>query len=149
MTTESGGLAAPLLPLVVFVFFLLLVYLHTLCSTMDVLDIADPESGSWLDRQLAKGKLHLLLGDSVARDCGMESRITSHKFLNLGRGWATWSSIAQDFPRLQEQWQHVATAEWRRLGTEVLWLMAMTFTVDTPSSRAPAGASWLTSPTRQ
>ena len=40
---------------------------------MDVLDIHDAAAGPWLSRRLPKR--HLLMGDSVARDSGMHSRV--------------------------------------------------------------------------
>ena len=87
---------------------------------MDVLELDDPESRAWLERQ--RGKLHLLIGDSVARYSGMRSRINADRLLNLSRGGATWASVALQLPELMDEWRRVAAAEERRLGTAVVWL---------------------------
>lgn len=87
---------------------------------MDVLEIDDPESRAWLERR--RGKLHLLIGDSVARYSGMRSRIIADRLLNLSRGGATWASVALQLPELMDEWRRVAAAEERRLGTAVVWL---------------------------
>ena len=87
---------------------------------MDVLEVSDPEASFWLDQQSAP--LHLLIGDSVARDSGLRSRLRSDKLLNLAKGGATWASTARDLGDLIECWTTEAAGEGRRLGDVVIWL---------------------------
>ena len=53
-------------------------------QTMDVLNLANLEASSWLEAQLPW--LHLLLGDSIARESMMGSRIRDDEFLSRARG---------------------------------------------------------------
>ncbi|KAF0302673.1 hypothetical protein FJT64_025236 [Amphibalanus amphitrite] len=87
---------------------------------MDVLEVSDPEAGPWLDRQAPP--LHLLIGDSIARDSGLRSRLPPDEFLSLARGGATWKSTARDLEDIIARWTTKAAEEGRRLGDAVIWL---------------------------
>lgn len=87
---------------------------------MDVLDIHDAAAGPWLNRRLPK--LHLLMGDSVARNSGMHSRVLADAFLDRTWGGATWKSLADHLPGLLQDWTREATRRGRRLGAAVVWL---------------------------
>ena len=95
---------------------------------MDVLEVSDPEAHRWLSRHLRRSAppLHLLIGDSVARDAGLRSRLGRHQFLNLARGGATWASTADELHTILERWTSEAEERGRRLGEVVVWLSAHT-----------------------
>ena len=87
---------------------------------MDVLEISDVQARPWLRRQLPP--LHLLLGDSVARDAGVRSRFNKDAFLQRAYGGATWTSLSCDVSEIIREWSQEATSRGRRLGSAVLWL---------------------------
>ena len=87
---------------------------------MDVLDLMDPDSRRWLDRQLPR--LHFLVGDSVARDCGLQSRIRRDRFRNRARGGVTWATLDRDLPAILRSRDDAATARGRQRGDVVVWL---------------------------
>ncbi|KAF0307133.1 hypothetical protein FJT64_021480 [Amphibalanus amphitrite] len=92
--------------------------------SMDVLEVSDPEAHRWLSRHLRRSAppLHLLIGDSVARDAGLRSRLGRHQFLNLARGGATWASTADELHAILDRWTSEAERRGRRLGEVVVWL---------------------------
>ena len=87
-------------------------------ADMDVLRVNDPGAGPWLRRQTPP--LHLLLGDSVARDCMMRSRLRRHKLLNGVWGGATWKELREELDGVLEAWEREAAAEGRRLGSVII-----------------------------
>ncbi|KAF0300648.1 YLP motif-containing protein 1 [Amphibalanus amphitrite] len=89
-----------------------------------VLEVTDPEPQRWLARRLPRSAppLHLLIGDSVARDAGIRSRLNRHQFLSLARGGATWSSTADELHAILDRWTSEAERQGRRLGEAVVWL---------------------------
>ena len=90
----------------------------------DVLQLIDEEAGPWLDAQREEEwpPLHVVLGDSVARDSGLHSSRVQDSVVNLARGGATWTSLAKDLPELASEWKQRAGEERRRLGSAVVWL---------------------------
>ena len=86
----------------------------------DVLQLHDDEAGPWLAAQQLR--LHVVLGDSVARDCGLHSVRQEDRVLNLGEGGATWATLQEDFMGKVATWRQDAEREGRRLGTAVIWL---------------------------
>ena len=89
-------------------------------AEMDVLEIDDVQAAPWLRRQLPP--LHLLLGDSVARDAGVRSRLNKDAFLQRAYGGATWKSLSRNVPEIIREWSQEAASQGRRLGSAVLWL---------------------------
>ena len=87
---------------------------------MDVLEFHDPESESWMEKQAPK--LHLLIGDSIGRDCGLRSRFRRDRFLNEARGGATWATVASRLPETMRRWEEEASAQGRMRGDVVIWL---------------------------
>ena len=66
--------------------------------------------------------MHLVLGDSIARDSGLASRLPGEDVLNLAKGGATWLSLARDLPSLLQQWRdHVHEGRYE-YGTCLVWL---------------------------
>ena len=89
-------------------------------QTMDVLNLADPEASSWLEAQLPQ--LHLLLGDSVARDSMMGSRIRDDEFLSRTKGGDSWCSLHRDLQDHIHAWDRETSAAGRRRGAAVVWM---------------------------
>ncbi|KAF0300942.1 hypothetical protein FJT64_026668 [Amphibalanus amphitrite] len=89
-------------------------------GTMNVLDISEPGATAWLEAQLPK--LHLLLGDSVARDCQLESRIRRDEFFSLARGGDSWSALHRDLPDRLSEWVREISARGSRPGSAVVWM---------------------------
>ena len=87
---------------------------------MDVLTISDPGATSWLERRLPK--LHLLLGDSIARDSGMISRLRNDVIFSRARGGATWSSLGRSLPDLLREWSAEAEELGRTRGAVLVWI---------------------------
>ena len=87
---------------------------------MEVLVLNDPETTARAEEQLPL--LHLLLGDSVARDSGMRTRAAQDAFFCAARGGATWSSLAERLPGVLEGWSREAAAQERRRGSVVVWM---------------------------
>lgn len=81
--------------------------------------IQDPGAAPWFRRQ--QPRLHLLLGDSIARDCGLETRLTGDAFLRRAHGGATWRSLSRNLQSVLEEWDRVAADQGRRLGAAVIW----------------------------
>ena len=86
---------------------------------MDVLELTDPGSQLWLDRQ--RPKLHLLVGHSIARDSGLKSRIASDRFRNEAVGGSTWRTLAQQLPAILQRRTLDAEGQDKRLGVAVVW----------------------------
>ena len=79
---------------------------------MDDLEIHDPESRSCLERR--RGKLHLLIGDSVAHYSGMRSRMNSDRLLNLSRGGGgcDLDLSCRSSRTSGDGWQTLRSADW-------------------------------------
>ena len=86
----------------------------------DILDLDDGEAAPWLNSQMRR--LHVVLGDSVARDSGLSSTRAGDRVLNLARGGATWSSLYDRLEDMVAEWRRSARVEERLLGTAILWL---------------------------
>ena len=84
---------------------------------MEVLYVNDPGAGPWLRRQTPP--LHLLLGDSVARDCMMRSRLRRDRMMNAAWGGATWKELRKELDGVLVAWEQEAEAEGRRLGSVI------------------------------
>ena len=86
----------------------------------DLLIIRDPDAAPLFRRQ--RPRLHLLLDDSIARDCGLETRLIRDAFLRRARGGATWRSLRRDLQDFVKEWDRVAADRGRLLGTAVVWM---------------------------
>ena len=84
---------------------------------------ASPEPGRFgnLFRK-RRPRLHLLVGDSVARRASLGSRFAGDQVLNRARGGETWSSLMQHLDTTVVSWQTVAAAEQLLPGTLIIWL---------------------------
>ncbi|KAF0286751.1 hypothetical protein FJT64_001496 [Amphibalanus amphitrite] len=87
---------------------------------MDVLRINDTSACSWYRRQ--QRAVHLVLGDSIARDSGLASRLPGEDVLNLAKGGATWRSLSQDLPSMLHQWSTRVHEGQQEYGTCLVWL---------------------------
>ena len=96
------------------------IVLTSFLTQMDVLHVEDPGAGPWLRRQTPP--LHLLLGDSVARECMMRSRLRRDRMLNGAWGGATWRELREKLDGVLVNWEQEAEAEGRRLGSVIIWL---------------------------
>ena len=85
----------------------------------DVLTLAESSAGRWFARHLPP--LHVVLGDSIARDAKFRSRFSHHDFLQLATGGATWRSTELKLTNHLEAWRREATVRGRRLGTAIVW----------------------------
>ena len=86
----------------------------------EILNLHDDEAGPWLDAQ--QPRLHVVLGDSVARDCGLHAGQANDRVLNLSKGGATWATLRDGLEERMTTWRQVARDEGRRLGVAVVWL---------------------------
>ena len=68
------------------------------------------------------GRLHLLLGDSVARDSGLKVADVADDILRRARGGATWSSTLRRLPEDLAAWKSATSAFGLNLGLAVVWL---------------------------
>lgn len=90
---------------------------------MDELILSDPEAASWLEAQQERsGRLHLLAGDSIARDSGLESRLQKDRIYNCAVGGATWSRLISDLPSILARWDKAAALSGREKGDVIVWL---------------------------
>ena len=89
-------------------------------SDMDVLELQDPELQPWVEAHLPK--LHVLLGDSIARRSGMRSRVAQDGIYNGARRSATWGSLKKDWPEILQEWQRRADREGKIKGDAIIWL---------------------------
>ena len=87
---------------------------------MELLELEDPEARRWLHRR--EPRLHLLLGDSIARDSRMKSRYTGDRILNLAVAGATWKKVREQLQMSLIQWQSEAEEQGRTKGTAIVWL---------------------------
>ena len=87
---------------------------------MDILAIDDPGAAPWLNQQLPR--VHLLIGDSVARDSGLESRRQGDVFLRRACGSATWGSVHDVLPDIVSDWSREVEDRGAVRGVAVIWL---------------------------
>lgn len=71
-----------------------------------------------------RSAVHLLIGDSIGRDSGLESRLRRDVMLNRCRGGATADSILRSVEYDLRHWDISATVEQLPLGTAVYWISA-------------------------
>ena len=117
---------------------------------MDVLDLHDPEAGAWLAEYhvLARpakrsaspgrgsepagkraalrdpsphGRMHLLVGCSVARDSRMDTA-GDDLLLNRAKGGETWARLHRTLPGHIAEWRRAAGAFGVSLGSVIFWL---------------------------
>ena len=87
---------------------------------MEVLALDDPEVAAWAEEE--RPLLHLLMGDSVARDSGLRTRNDRDRVFCSARGGATWASLATKLPDILREWSaEAAELEYRR-GKAIAWL---------------------------
>ena len=104
---------------------------------MSDLDLGAAEAAAWFDDQAPPGaqagflnlasrdrrpRLHLVLGDSVARKAEISSRFRGDEVLNRARGGATWSSLSDDVDASLGAWELAAAAKGLLTGSVIIWL---------------------------
>ena len=67
-------------------------------------------------------RLHLLVGDSIARDAGIASRFHGDNFISRARGGETWKSLQERIETDIVAWQMAASAQGLATGIVVVWL---------------------------
>ena len=100
-------------------------------GNISILDITDTEADDWLSGQLRStdteledgpprgdsdaragsarpGRLHLLLGDSIARDSGLKAGDAADEVLHRALGGATWASTLRRLPEDLAAWRSAA-----------------------------------------
>ena len=94
----------------------------------DVLDIFDPEQKQWLASQYSTtfpdgngGRLHLLLGDSIARDAQV-SVATPDLLLNRTRGGDSWKRLCHRVAQELEDWHCAASGYGVTTGHVAIWM---------------------------
>ena len=95
---------------------------------MEVIELIDDEAGDWLAQQagpatvhVRDARLHLLIGDSIARRSALRSRSPTDQILNRARGGATWTSLLDNLTSDIHAWQVAAAASGARTGTAIIW----------------------------
>ena len=125
-------------------------YVFVPSRLMDVLELSDPEAGAWLARAGSgrarepkrpaspggsqppgkrvprrdgspPGRMHMLVGCSIARDSRMEVA-GDDLIVNMTKRGETWPALKQKFPRLIDEWRRAARAFGVPLGSIVFWL---------------------------
>ena len=100
---------------------------------MSDLELEDAEAALWLAAQappgrpsglpaVRQGRLHLLLGDSIARRAEFSTTVPGDQILNRARGSATWASVKERLERDITSWLTAAAASGLRPGKAILWL---------------------------
>ena len=91
----------------------------------EILELFDVDAGgwpAWAEQKVRQGRLHLVLGDSIARDANWSSRFQGDAFLNAARGGATWRSVRRHLSIDLAKWNAAVVRQGRRHGRVVLWL---------------------------
>ena len=117
----------------------------TLCRIMLELDLSAEEAADWFAGQAAAKpgewfnshsvprrprhrpqrrprQLHLLLGDSVARDAWLASRFRGDAVFNRARGGETWHTLADRIDVDIAAWWTAAEKRGLPVGTVIIWL---------------------------
>ena len=68
------------------------------------------------------GRMHLLLGCSIARDAGLEVTDADDMILNLARGGNTWKKLSASLNNDFQRWRQAATAFGIELGHIIIWM---------------------------
>ena len=95
----------------------------------DVLDVYDPEAAHWIAQQAQEGvfpdvnggRIHLYLGDSIARDAKVGVRETDLLF-KRARGGDSWHRLRSRLPQELEAWRSAARGYGVALGSVVIWM---------------------------
>ena len=95
-----------------------------------MLEIIDPDQLPWMAQQSTEafvspdgngGKLHLLLGDSIARDAGI-SVTSPNLMLNRVRGGDSWRRLCDRVATEMRDWRRAAAGYGVPLGNVVIWM---------------------------
>lgn len=119
------------------------------CGAMaDVLEVEDAEAAAWFARQGGRpgsplpssgdpvpddgegppagdqpfGRVHLLLGCSIARDAGLEVGSEDDIVIDLTTGGNTWSRVASHLRDDLRSWRNAAVIFGLELGKIIIWL---------------------------
>lgn len=68
------------------------------------------------------GRLHLVLGDSIARRAKLEAADKNDNILKRATGGATWQRVLQNLPKDLEAWRSAARVFGMDRGCVALWL---------------------------
>ena len=86
----------------------------------DILELHDPDIQPWMEHQLPS--LHLLAGDSVARDGGLQPADPRDRIFSQAVGGATWASLDRELSEIIRRWTAEAERQGRRKGVAIVWL---------------------------
>ena len=87
------------------------------------LEILDDDAHAWFDGQLRRDpRLHLIMGDSVARRASFRANVLGDRLLNLATGGATWRTLSQRLRSDLDEWSAAAAASGRARGYILIWL---------------------------
>ena len=87
------------------------------------LKIMDDDAHAWFDGQLrCDPRLHLIMGDSVARRAWFRANVLEDRLLNLSTGGATWRTLSLRLRGDLEKWSAAAAASGRARGCILIWL---------------------------
>ena len=105
---------------------------------MSYLEISDAEAAGWFEKQGPPGseagrrltlanrdrrpRLHLLIGDSVARRADLCSRFSGDGVMNRARGGNSWTNVLSHMDTDVTAWQTAAAAEGRITGSIIIWM---------------------------
>ena len=102
---------------------------------MTYLEISDGEAAEWFAANLPalpaeddppdpvrRGRLHLLLGDSISERAGLAARSREDQILSRARGGATWTSLLERVGRDITAWQTAAAASGLDTGRIIIWM---------------------------
>lgn len=101
---------------------------------MSDLELADDEAAVWFAANASPerpsgppvvvcgGRLHLILGDSIAKRAAFSACSPEDRILNRARGGATWSSLLGEVNQAIVSWRTAAAATGRTTGTAIIWL---------------------------
>ena len=91
------------------------------------LEIRDADADAWFGGQLGHDerqlpRLHLIVGDSVARDAPYRASAWEDSVLNLSKNSATWRMLSKRIHGDLKSWSTVAAASGKARGTLIMWL---------------------------
>ena len=100
---------------------------------MSDLELEEEEAAVWFETHASPerlsgplvadcGRLHLILGDSVAKRADFSASSGEDRVLNRARGGATWASLLGEVNQAITSWQTAAAAIGRTTGKIVVWL---------------------------
>ena len=81
-----------------------------------------PPHGGTAHRTPAAGRLHLVVGDSIARRARFAPSSSEDRILDRAKGGATWETLLERLGRDIAVWQTAATAQGLATGNIIVWM---------------------------